>query len=52
MWSSLLAQWVKGLVLSLLWLGSLLWPGFDSLAQELLHATGVAKKEKKKSCGD
>ena len=26
--SSLVAQWVKDLVLSLLWLRSLLWPGF------------------------
>ena len=38
--SSLVALWVKDLALSLLWLGSLAW--------ELLHATGAAKKEKKK----
>lgn len=36
---------VKDLVLSLLWLRSLLWHGFyPSLAQKILHATGVAKR--------
>ena len=29
-WSSLMVQWVKKLALSLLWLRSLLWHGFDS----------------------
>ena len=28
-WSSLVAQWVKDLALSLQWFGLLLWPGFD-----------------------
>ena len=32
-----MAQWVKDLM-------SLLWRGFDSLAQELLHAASAAKK--------
>ena len=41
-----MAQRVKDLVLSLLWLGSLLWGGFGSLAPECLQATGAAKKER------
>ena len=28
-WSSLVAQWVKDQVLSLLWLGSLMWLEYD-----------------------
>ena len=46
--SSLLAQWVKNSVLSLLWLGSLLWHRFDSWPRNFCMATGVAKKKKKK----
>ena len=37
-WSSLVAQWIKDLTLR--------WA--QSLARELLHATGMAEKEKKK----
>ena len=45
--SSPVAQQVKGLALSLLWLSTaLIWA--RSLAQEFLHATSVAKKKKKK----
>ena len=44
--SSLVAQWVKGQVLSLLWFWYLLWYGFNPW--ELPHATDVAKKKKKK----
>ena len=36
--SSLVAQWVKGLALSLL------WHGFNPWTRELLHAAGLAKK--------
>ena len=45
--SSLVMQWVKDLVLSSQCLGSpaLVW--VQSLAWELPHAMGVAKKEKK-----
>ena len=43
-WSFLVAQCVKDLALSLLQLGSLLWHRFDPLAQELLCAFGMAKK--------
>ena len=43
-----MAQGVKDLVLSLLWLGSLLWHAFNLLAQELPHATGAAKRRKRK----
>ena len=39
--SSLVAQWVKDQVLSLLWQGLI-------LAQEVLHAEGVARKKKKR----
>ena len=42
-----MAQWVKDLALSLLWLGSLLL--FPSLAQKLLHAVGATKKKKTKT---
>ena len=43
--SSLVTQWVKELVLSLLWYG------FGSPAWELLHALGAAKKKKKFNSG-
>ena len=49
--SSLVAQWVKDLALSLLWLRSLLWRGFDSWPQELPHALGTAKKKKLQNFG-
>ena len=39
--SSLVMQWVKDLVLSLLWCR------VQSLAWKLLHAMGIAKKKKK-----
>ena len=39
---------VKDSVLSLQWLGLLLWLGFDRWSWELLHAVGAAKKKKKK----
>ena len=38
----MVVQWVKDLA-SVLWLGLLLWHGFNSLAWELLHAMGTAK---------
>lgn len=41
LWSSLVAQWAKDLVLPLPWLGFNPWPG-------TLYATSVAKKKKKK----
>lgn len=41
-WSSLVAQWVKGLA-SLKWLGSLLWCRF-----EFLHAVKSPPPQKKK----
>ena len=42
-------QQVDDPALSLLWLGLLL--GYGSVpAQELLHATGIAKKRKRKKC--
>lgn len=44
--SSLVTQQVKVLALSLQWLELLLWHGFDPLARDLLHALGMAKKEK------
>ena len=45
-WTTLVVQWVKDPGLSLQWLGLLLW--VRSLAWELLHVTGAARKEKKK----
>ena len=42
-----MAQRVKDLVLSLQQLELLLWHRFQSLAWELPHALGVAKKKKK-----
>ena len=47
--SSLVAQQFKGLVLSLVCLGLLLWCGFDPWPWELMHAEGMAKKKKKNS---
>ena len=44
--SSLVARWVKDLVLSLQQLRSMLW--VPSLAWELPNAVSVAKKKKKK----
>ena len=41
-----MVQQVKDLVLSLLWLRSLLWHEFNPWPQELLHDVGVAKKTK------
>lgn len=38
-----------GSVLSRLWLGLLLWYGFDRWSRELLHAEGGAEKKKKKN---
>ena len=42
--SSLVARQVKDLALSLLWLGLLLWYGFDPWPGEVPHAKGAAKK--------
>ena len=45
-----MAQRVKDLVLSLLWLGSLMWPTWVlSLVQELPHAMGMAKTKQKRN---
>ena len=44
--SSLVAQWFKDLALSLAWVAAVVQ--VISLAQELPHAMGVAKKKKKK----
>ena len=38
-------QQVEDLALSMQWFRSLLWHRFDSLAQELPHAAGAAKKK-------
>lgn len=46
--SSLVAQQMKDLELLLLWLRVTAEGWFQSLAQELLHVGGVAKKRKKK----
>ena len=46
--SSLMSQQVEDLALSLLWLSALLWHRYLFLAQELPHAMGMAKREKKK----
>lgn len=37
-----MVQRVKDLVLSLEWLGLLLWPGFDPWPREDSHAIGMA----------
>ena len=44
----LVVQWVKDLVLSLQWLGLLLWHEFDPWPGELPHAGGEAKKKDEK----
>ena len=44
--SSLVAQWVRDPVLSLLWLESLPWHRFDPWPRELSHDEGQAKKKK------
>ena len=46
--SSLVAQWVKGLVLSLLQLRSLLWQGFSSSPKDFQMLPWMPKKKKKK----
>ena len=43
-----MAQQVKDLVLSLLWLWLQLWLGFHLWPKELLHATSEAKTRTKK----
>ena len=43
-----MAQWVKGLALSLQWLRSQLWCRVQSLAWELLDAIGIVQKEREK----
>ena len=42
--SSLIVQWVKDSALSMQWLWSLLWYGFDPWPRELSHVVDVAKK--------
>ena len=42
-----MAQWVKDPVLSLLWLGSLLWRRFDPWPRSFLHAVSAAPPPKK-----
>ena len=44
-WISLMAQQVKDPALSLLFLVSLVWCGFDPWPGELLHASGTVKKK-------
>ena len=39
-----MAQWVKDLASSLLWLWLQLWHGFSPWPEELSHPTGAAKK--------
>lgn len=46
-----MVQWVKDLMLSLLWLWLLLWHRFDPWPRELVDAAGAAKKKKKKIWG-
>lgn len=43
-----MAEWVKDLVWSLQWHGSLLWFRFDPWPQELPHAACMVKKKKKR----
>ena len=45
MGSSLVAQQVKDVALSLQWLGLMLWSRFGLWSGELTHATGAAKKK-------
>ena len=47
--SLLVAQWFKDLVVSLQWLGSLLWHGSDPLVRECPHAMGTAKRNNKQT---
>ena len=47
-WSSLVAQWVKDLALSLLWLGSLMWCGFHPWPGNFCTLWEQPKKKKKK----
>ena len=45
-WSSSMVQWVKDPTLSLQWLGSLLWHGFDPwLGNFICHRQGQKKKK-------
>ena len=48
LWSSLVAQWVKDLVFSLLWLRSLLWHRFDSRPKISTCCGHRGKKKKEK----
>ena len=45
--SSLVAQWVKDLALSLLWLGLLLWCSLDLWLREPPHAVGLGRNKTK-----
>ena len=45
-WSSLVVQWVKELVLTLLWLRLLLWRRFDPQPRNFRMARVWPKKEK------
>ena len=47
-----MAQWVKDLVLSLLWLGSLLWHGFNPWPGNFRMPQVWPKKKKKKGLGE
>ena len=47
-WSSLVAQQVKDLALSLLWFWLLLWHRFDPWLGNFCRPIGVAKKEEKR----
>ena len=53
-WHSLVAQWVKDLVLSLQQLELLLWHGFNAWPQNchMPHARGTAKQTKKPTFSD
>ena len=48
LWHSPVAQWVKDPVLSLLWLGSLLWCRFDPWTRNFCILWAWPKKKKKK----
>ena len=50
--SSLVAQRVKDLALSLQWLWLQLWLRFDPWSGNLMQAVGAAKKKKKKKEGE
>ena len=45
---SQVVQWVKNLVVSLLWLGSLPWQGFNPRSREFPHAVSSTQKKNKK----